>query len=148
MAVNVIIRLFYHTNTRTFSCLNLEFEYGFANLLALFFEITSMLQLFYAWTYLNVAVDIAAYMTELGSINSGSYISVTVITYTILAWVIFISLVLEVLIWVGCVALYITQHVCSSTTPKFLGQKVSKPYQVLFGHAAWRRQFRLVMSKE
>jgi len=101
-----------------------------------------------------MAVDIAPYMAELGSINPlsymfgtgpGSYISVT---YTIFAWVIFISLVLEVLIWMGCVALYLTQHVWSSTTPNFLGQKVSEPYKVLFGHAAWRRHFRLVMSKE
>ncbi|EDR05148.1 uncharacterized protein LACBIDRAFT_303536 [Laccaria bicolor S238N-H82] len=102
------------------SCLNLEFEYGFADLPALFFEITT-------------------YMTELGSINPWSYTSVTL--YTILAWVIFISLLLEVLIWVGCVALYITQHVWSSTTPNFLGQEVSKPYNVLFGHAVWRKHF-------
>ena len=87
-----------------------------------------------------MAVDIAAYMTELGSINPWSYTSVTL--YTILAWVIFISLVLEVLIWLGCVALYITQHVWTSTTPNFLGQEVSKPYNVLFGHAAWRKHFR------
>ena len=85
-------------------------------------------------------------MTELGSIMPWSYISV--ITYTVLAWVIYISLVLEVLIWVGCVALYITQHVWSSTTSNFLGQEVSKPHKVLFGHAAWRKHFRLVISKE
>jgi hypothetical protein len=47
MVFNVIIRLFHHINTRTFSCLNLEFEYAFADLPALFFEITSMFQLFY-----------------------------------------------------------------------------------------------------
>ena len=87
-----------------------------------------------------MAVDIAAYMTELGSISSGSNISV--IAFAVLSWIIFISLVLEVLIWVGCVALYVTQHVWSSTTPSFLGQEVSKPYKVLFGHAAWRRHFR------
>ena len=90
--------------------------------------------------------DIAAYMTDLESINP--WPSISVITYTILAWVIFISLVLEVLIWVGCVALYITQCVWSSTTPDFLGQQVTKPYKVVFGHAAWRTHFRLVMSKE
>jgi hypothetical protein len=95
---------------------------------------------------LNIAIDIAPHMTELGSIDSWS--STSMITYTILAWVIFISLVLEVLIWVGCVALYITQHVWSSTTSNFSGQKVSKPHEVLFGHAAWRRHFRLVLSKE
>ena len=93
-----------------------------------------------------MAIDIAAYMTDLGSIDPWS--SISVIAYTILAWVIFISLVLEVLIWVGCVALYITRHIWSSTTSNFLGQEVPKPYQVLFGHAAWRRDFRLVMSKE
>ena len=43
-----------------------------------------------------MAVDVAAYMTELGSINPWLYTSVTL--YTILAWVIFVSLVLEVLI--------------------------------------------------
>ena len=42
MVVNGVIRLFYHSNTRVFSCLNLEFEYAFADLPALFFEITSM----------------------------------------------------------------------------------------------------------
>ncbi|EDQ98481.1 uncharacterized protein LACBIDRAFT_335922 [Laccaria bicolor S238N-H82] len=104
-------------------CLNLECEYGFADVPALFFEVT----------------NIAPYMTELGSISSRSY--VTVITYTVLAWVIFISLMLEVLIWVGCMAFYITQHVWSTTTPHFLGQKVSQPHKVLFGHAAWRRHF-------
>jgi hypothetical protein len=46
MVVNVIIRLFYCTNTIIFSCLNLEFEYGSADLPALFFEITSMFQHF------------------------------------------------------------------------------------------------------
>lgn len=105
------------------SCLNLEFEYGFADLPALLFEIT----------------NIAAYMTELGSINPWSYISV--ITYTILSWVIFISLVLEVLIWLGCLAIYITRHVWSSTPSNFLGKEVSEPYKVLFGHAAWKRHF-------
>jgi hypothetical protein len=93
-----------------------------------------------------MAVGVAVYMTELGSINPWSYISV--IIYTILAWVIFISLMLEVLLWLGCVALYIIQHVRSSTTSNFLGQKVSKPYNVLFGEAVWKRHFRLVMSKE
>ena len=146
MGVNLIIRLFYHTDNRTFSCLNLEFEYGFADLPALLFEITSMFQLFYTRTYLNIAIDIAAYMTKLGSINPWSYTAL--IAYTILAWVIFISLVLEALIWVGCVSLYITQCVWSSTTSNFLGQEVSKPYKVLFGHAAWRRHFRLVISKQ
>ena len=58
-----------------------------------------------------MAIDIAAYMTDLGSIDPWS--SISVIAYTILAWVIFISLVLEVLIWVGCVALYITRHISS-----------------------------------
>ncbi|EDQ99260.1 uncharacterized protein LACBIDRAFT_335177 [Laccaria bicolor S238N-H82] len=105
------------------NCLNLEFEYGFADLPALLFEIT----------------NIAAYMTELGSINPWSYISV--ITYTILSWVIFISLVLEVLIWLGCLAIYITRHVWSSTPSNFLGKEVSEPYKVLFGHAAWKRHF-------
>ncbi|KIJ93337.1 hypothetical protein K443DRAFT_646228 [Laccaria amethystina LaAM-08-1] len=105
------------------SCFNLEFEYGSADLPALFFEIT----------------NIAPHMTELGSTDS--WASTSLITYKILAWVIFISLVLEVLIWVGCVALYITQHVWSSTTSNFSGQKVSKPHKVLFGHAAWRRHF-------
>ena len=42
IGVKVIIMLLYHTNIRTFSCLNFEFEYGFADLSALFFEITSM----------------------------------------------------------------------------------------------------------
>ena len=93
-----------------------------------------------------MAIDIAANMTDLGLINPWS--SISMITYTILAWVIFISLVLEVLIWVGCVALYITRHIWSSTTSNFLGQEVFKPHKVLFGHAAWRRYFRLVVSKE
>ena len=93
-----------------------------------------------------MAVDIATYITEMGPMDPWSYTSVAL--YIISTWVIFISLMLEVLIWVGCVALYITQHVWGSTTPDFLGQQVTKPYKVVFGHAAWRRHFRFVMSKE
>lgn len=80
---------------------------------------------------------IAYYIQNVGWFSEWS--ASTLMASSLLAWIVFVGLVLEALIWVTALAVLMTRHIRGLKGPPVTSQvEISKPYEVLFGHHMWK----------